>query len=100
MSDVLTAALKTVKMKASTEEPAFRTPRCGPYCNFWTAFERAVQQAGLEEFTCHDLRHTFVSRLLMAGVALPTVKNLLEQSDEQVPAIFTPGQQPRRKYGS
>ncbi len=77
MNDVLTTTLQAVKMKASTEGPVFRTPQGGPYRNFRTAFERAVQQAGLEDFTFHDLRHTFASRLVMAGVDLPTVKELL-----------------------
>ena len=45
-------------MNASAEGPVFRTPQGGPYRNFRTAFERAVAQAGLEDFTFHDLRHT------------------------------------------
>jgi integrase len=77
MNDVLTTTLKAVKMKVSTEGPVFRTPQGGPYRNFRTAFERAVEHAGLEDFTFHDLRHTFASRLVMAGVDLPTVKELL-----------------------
>src|SRR5947209_20153477 len=77
MNDVLTATLQTVKMETSEGDAVFRTPQGGPYRNFRTAFERAVQQAGLEDFTFHDLRHTFASRLVMAGVDLPTVKELL-----------------------
>jgi len=121
MNDVLTTTLKAVKMEASTEGSVFRTPQGGPYRNFRTAFERAVQQAGLEDFTFHDLRHTFASRLVMAGVDLPTVKELLghkgiamtlrythlstdhkqravqalEQFGEKVPAIFTTGRERR-----
>ena len=77
MNDVLTATLQTVKMEISEGEAVFRTPQGRPYRNFRTAFEQAVQRAGLMDFTFHDLRHTFASRLVMAGIDLPTVKELL-----------------------
>ena len=77
MNAVLTSTLKAVKMECTQGEAVFRTPQGKPYRNFRTAFERAVVQAGLEDFTFHDLRHTFASRLVMRGVDLPTVKELL-----------------------
>ena len=40
-------------------------------------FERAIAKAGLADFTWHCLRHTFASRLVMAGVDLRTVAELL-----------------------
>jgi site-specific recombinase XerD len=40
-------------------------------------FERAVDKAKLENFRWHDLRHTFASRLVMAGVDIRTVQELL-----------------------
>lgn len=40
-------------------------------------FEDAVREAGIENFRYHDLRHTFASRLVMAGVDIRTVQALM-----------------------
>ncbi len=40
-------------------------------------FKPALRQAGVENFRWHDLRHTFASRLVMAGVDLRTVQDLM-----------------------
>jgi integrase len=49
------------------------TRLCSP--RFW--FDAAVEAAGLKNFTWHCLRHTFASRLVMAGVDLRTVQELM-----------------------
>ena len=51
----------------------FRNTKGGPL-GPWAlrdAFEKAVQRAGIQDFHFHDLRHTFASRLVMAGVRSP-----------------------------
>jgi site-specific recombinase XerD len=40
-------------------------------------FEPVVKAAGLQAFTWHCLRHTFASRLVMAGVDIRTVQELM-----------------------
>ena len=42
-----------------------------------TGFEKAVKRAGIEDFTFHDIRHTFASYLVMNGVDIRTVQQLL-----------------------
>ena len=41
------------------------------------AFERAVANAGIEDFHFHDLRHTFGTRLAEMGVPLTVIKELM-----------------------
>ena len=41
------------------------------------------------DVTFHDLRHTFASRLVMAGVELPTVQDLMGHKDIRMTLRYT-----------
>jgi len=47
-------------------------------------FEPAVSEAGVRDFTWYCLRHTFASRLVMAGVDLRTVAELMGHQQIQM----------------
>jgi site-specific recombinase XerD len=46
---------------------------CSP--RYW--FDKAIEAAGIEDFNWHDLRHTFASRLAMAGVGIRGIQEAL-----------------------
>jgi integrase len=48
-----------------------------PYQDVKRSFQTALRKAKIHDFKFHDLRHTFASHLIMAGVDLTTVSRLL-----------------------
>lgn len=48
-----------------------------PYGDVKRSFHTALRRAGITDFRFHDLRHTFASHLVMAGVDITTVSRLL-----------------------
>ena len=48
-----------------------------PYQDVKHSFHTALRRAGIRDFRFHDMRHTFASHLVMAGVDITTVKELL-----------------------
>jgi integrase len=53
------------------------------------AFIRASQAAEIEDFSLHDLRHTFASQLRMKGADLHTVGQLLGHKDLRMTARYS-----------
>lgn len=52
-----------------------------PYQDIKRSFATAVRRSKIHDFKFHDLRHTFASHLIMAGIDLTTVKELLGHKD-------------------
>jgi integrase len=89
MNQLLTDILKSVKLANDKGDQVFCSREGTPYRSFRSAFERAVRKAEIKDFAFHDLRHTFASRLVMAGVDLPTVKELLGHRDISMTMRYT-----------
>ncbi len=52
-----------------------------PFHDIKRSFNTACRRAEIRDFHFHDLRHTFASHLVMAGIDLTTVKELLGHKD-------------------
>ncbi len=52
-------------------------------------FEDAVKEAGMRDFTWHDIRHTFASRLVMKGVGIRNVQDLMGHQSITMTARYT-----------
>jgi len=71
------AALSELRKRSDGTGPVIRNLACEPLSGPRHWFEPAVSKAKVRSFSWHCLRHTFASRLVMAGVDLRTVQELL-----------------------
>jgi len=79
LNNKLTETLKGAK-KVSKNDYVF-SENGKPYGDIKTGWWTALKKAGIENFRFHDLRHTFGSRLGMAGVDIRTIQELMGHKD-------------------
>ena len=77
LNSIALKALSELRKRGDGTGPVIRNlegePLAGP--RYW--FEKAINKAGIANFHWHDLRHTFASRLTMAGVGLRATQDAL-----------------------
>jgi len=77
VSDTLKPVLETLYLQRIGSH-VFTKPNGKPYGNWRKAFDTAVKQTGIEDFSFHDLRHTFASYMVMYGnVRIRTLQVLM-----------------------
>lgn len=63
-------------METTEGDYVFERTNGSPYRSIRASFETACRSANLKDVAPHTLRHTFASRLAMAGVDLCTIQEL------------------------
>lgn len=80
LNDPVTTILKKWQAQTrpvSPEALVFPAPKGGIFYNVNDAWYKLLTDSGLGHLRWHDLRHTFASQLVMAGIPLNTVRELL-----------------------
>ncbi len=83
------AQLKRQRQRDPASELVFPSPVSGTRLdNIKRAFGEVLKDAKISGFTFHDLRHSFASKLVMAGVDLNTVRELMTHSDIRMTLVY------------
>jgi integrase len=81
MDPIVREALSELRDSAGHAEYVFTNPVTGTrYTEIRKSFSAACREGGITDFTFHDLRHTFGTRLADAGVDVVKIKELMGHS--------------------
>lgn len=67
-------------------DPIFRNPQGGQLKSCHGGFNQALKRAGIKDFHFHDLRHSYATDLISAGVEIFTVAKFLGHTDPKITA--------------
>jgi integrase len=81
LNSVALAVLDELPASLDRTALVFKNSEGGEWDRLRKHWEYAVFAAGLEDFRFHDLRHTYASRLVMAGIDLAVLRELLGHRD-------------------
>ena len=87
INDTLCELLESLPRRGDLVFPSPRTGR--RLLDVKKGFQAALDRAGIRKFRFHDLRHTFASHLVMAGVSIETVSELLGHSTLRMTQRYT-----------
>ena len=77
INNTLKAVFQAITRRLDISHVFYDNATGKPYGDVKRSFNTACRRAGIKDFHFHDLRHTFASHLVMAGVDITTVKELL-----------------------
>lgn len=77
INDTLKSTLKALTRRLDSPYVFYANKTGKPYRDVKKAFQNALTKAKIQDFHFHDLRHTFASHCVMAGIDITTVSRLL-----------------------
>ena len=81
LNETARATLEAWRRQSTGADLVFPNKDGRAFDNCNTSWESVLKEARITGFRWHDMRHTFASKLVMAGVDLNTVRELLGHSD-------------------